>query len=88
MVWGNLAKKKANCVTSISHARNFPFMFNVKLHACANVEIFCKILLRVLFSFGGGGGGGGVCMAWEKHKDFVKGAWRDVHFISKCTFEF
>ena len=28
-------------------------------------------------------------MVWEKHKDFVKGAWResDVHFISKCTFE-
>ena len=37
----NLAKKIAN-----PHAQNFPFIFNVKLHACAKIDvgIFCKIL--------------------------------------------
>ena len=47
-VFGNLAKKTQKRQPSnvnFTHARNFPFIFNVKLHTCAkiDVDIFCKI---------------------------------------------
>ena len=43
--FGNLAPKNHQPSTSISaHLRNFPFIFNVKFHACTKiyVEIFIK----------------------------------------------
>ena len=41
--FGESCKKNVN--VDSAHVRNFPFIFNVKFHACAKigVEIFCKI---------------------------------------------
>ena len=42
--WGILQKKLPTANAISAHARNFPFIFNIKFHACTkiDVEIFAR----------------------------------------------